>query len=589
MSIRRILMIAFLLFSVITAALVSTLTYYRARGALHNEIRLSVQAQALNVTEQIESVIFERVENLFGWSRLDVMQDLKIEDVDKRLATFLRDIKLSYAGIYQNLLCVRDGRVVAASDAGLINQRWPVEPAWMRIPMQNAEVAVARPRPDAEVPVLTLSTTVSDHFSQYRLGEIHARFAWKEIYNLLDHAVAHSERYAVLLDQEHHFLAASAGLRKHPDLMTVNFASWVTGDGRYGVSTIDGQPLGLSKLLVGFARTTGYKGLPALGWTLLIITPQRIALAPIAQMLHTLIALFLFTALLAIVLAIYLSGQIATPIQRLTAATSKFDIERDPAPSAIGGGREVGELSAAFTRLVEGLKQSRHDLIRVSKLAAVGEMAAVLAHEVRNPLGILRSSTELLKRQLAPNARSHEMLDFMLSECDRINGLVSDLLNSARPRMSSFEYADLDVIVRQLIESLQSKGREKNVVIEFIASAESQFLDCDRNQLIQLTLNLAINAIQMTPAGGQVVVRSWGTDSAVYLEVADSGPGIAMSERSHVLDPFVSQRPGGIGLGLTVVQDIVRRHRGELTIGDSTLGGASFISRFPRRRSEFIE
>ena len=174
----------------------------------------------------------------------------------------------------------------------------------------------------------------------------------------------------------------------------------------------------------------------------------------------------------------------------------------------------------------------------------------------------------------------------MLYECDRINNLVTDLLNIGKPRAAVFTDNTLDSIIRPLLELLQSKAREKGVSFDYEADPVSVTFASDRDQLIQIVLNLTINAIQMTPPDGRVVLQCSHTDGIVCLEVSDSGPGIAPNDRSRILDPFVSQRPGGIGLGLAVVHDIVRRHHGELAIEDSTLGGARFVIRIPQLRTE---
>ena len=586
MSIRRILLIAFLCFSVVTAALVTSFTYTRASAALKAEIRRSVETQARDVVAELEALVFERVEDVYGWSRVEPMQELKVDDVDKRLANYLRDVKTSYAGIYENISCERDGRVIAASEPGLIGTRWNDGPVWLDIEFGNAHVSLTRPAEIDGVPVLTLSTRLDDAFSGRPLGTLHALYDWTEIDALLDYAMGASDRDALVVDANGHVIAASANFRQRPGLTDAVLDHWHDRRRASGVNELDGAPLVAGRQLVGFARALGYKGLPDLGWTVLVLTPQRIALAPSRALLHALIGLFLVTAAVAALLALRISGRIARPIQSLTALTRAVDLDAELPRMPAGGGSEVSELGRAFARMLEDLQRSRRELVRVTKLAAAGEMAAMLAHEVRNPLGILRSSTQLLARESGLTPRGREMLGYMLDECDRINGLVQGLLESARPRAPVFATLDLAALVRGLGELLAARAAEKEVNLQLEAPSEPLALEGDRDQLLQAALNLAINALQATPAGGTVAIRCRSVAGDAVLEVADSGPGIPPAERQRILEPFVSHRAGGIGLGLAVVQDIVQRHRGTLVIGESGLGGASFTLTLPRIAKE---
>lgn len=586
MSIRRILLFAFLCFSVVTAALISSFTYSRAHATLKAEIRTSVETQARDVVAQLEALVFERVEDVYGWSRVELMQELKVDDLDKRLANYLRDVKTSYAGIYENLTCERDGKVIAASEPGLIGTAWRDAPPWMTIEFGAAAISLTRPAEVDGIPVLVLSTPLDDAFSGRPLGTLHARYDWTEIDALLDYAVGASGRDALVIDGEGRVIAASAKFRERPGLARARLSAWLDARPPSGVTEVDGAPLTDGRQLVGYARALGYKGLPELGWTVLVLTPQRLALAPIRGLLHALLALFLVTVVVAALLALWISGRIARPIQSLTALTRQVDLDAEVPRVEAAGGSEVNELGRAFARMLEDLKRSRRELVRVAKLAAAGEMAAMLAHEVRNPLGILRSSAQLLKRETGLSARGHEMLGYMLNECDRINGLVSGLLESARPRAPVFAPLDLGALVRGLGEMIAPRAAEKNVNSSLEAPSEPITIAGDRDQLVQAMLNLAINAIQAAPAAGAIAIRCRAAGDQAIVEIADSGPGIPPAERQRIFEPFVSHRPGGIGLGLAVVQDIVQRHGGSLAVDDSDLGGARFTLTLPMTRKE---
>lgn len=585
MSIRRILLIAFLSFSAVAATVMTVSAYTHSRAALRDEIRENLRAQAATLMEQVDAALFERVENVHGWSRLDLMQEVRVGDVDKRLARFLHDLKAAYAGLYTDLFCAYKGHIIAASDAALIGRAWSPPKPWLRVPIQGAEVELDRPRDDGTETVLTLHAPLRDAFSGGPLGQLYARFNWNEVRRLLDHAVGQGRREALLLDAHGRVLAASSGVPVLPG-GALSFPTWGAAGPVRGTFTDNGSRLGLATVLVGYARSMGYKGLPGFGWRMLVVAPTREAFAPVQGLLWTLLALLLTLVAIAGVLATRLSGRIARPIQRLTEFTRRIQSELDRPPPAMEGRGEVAELSRAFQRMFEDLKRSREHLVRASKLAAVGEMAAMLAHEVRNPLGILRSSAQLLTRQKGLDERGHEMLGYMINECDRINTLVSNLLESARPREPVFAEAELGGLILRVIDLLRGKAEQNGIEIVYDPPRERCVLECDGEQLIQVILNLVLNAIQILTEGGHIWIRCGGDSDDVWFEVTDDGPGIPPELRRRIPEPFVSGRPGGIGLGLSIVQEIVQLHGGALEIGATEAGGARFRVRMARTRRQ---
>ncbi len=581
MTIRQSLLLAFLLFSVSFATAMTGLAYYRSRAALSAEIRNSLENQALTVTEQIEAILFERIQDLQGWRRLDLMQDVKIGDIDKRLSRFLGDIKIAYAGMYDDIVCAADGRIVAASEPALLGRPLPAPAPWLRLEVADGAVMLARPDPFAADPEMVISSALPDAFSTADLGEIRATFNWREIVELLARATQNSPRHALLLDADRRPLAISPRLRARIGNAAARFGDWPVGRDTHGVFNVNDRSLPFDELLVGYARTAGYRGMPDLGWSVVVLTPTDTAFAPVQKLLFALLALFLGSVLIAAVLAIRVSARTARPIQELTSYTREIGARIDSQPRTISGSREVEELNLAFNRMIDDLKQSRDRLVRVSKLAAVGEMAAKLAHEVRTPLGIIRSSAQLLERQNGLDPRGHEMLNFMINECDRINQLVTSLLESARPRPPVPELRDINEIIAHVAELLRPKLEQKDCHLELPAADAVIIVACDRDQMIQILLNLLMNAIQILPPGGRIRVSTAVIGSELELKIEDNGPGVPAASRNEIFEPLVSDRSGGIGLGLSIVREIATMHRGSVQVSDSELGGACFCIRLP--------
>lgn len=581
MTIRRTLLLAFLLFSVLFAASMALLAYTRSRAALDAEIRLNLAAQAQTLTQQVAAALFERLQDIHGWQRLDVMQEVKVGDVDKRLARYLHEVQSAYGGIYSELVCVAQGRVIAASDAALIGSPYAAPPAWLELRYQGDAVTLSRPTLQDGRRVMDLRLAIPDAFGGAPLGHIHARYDWSEIDTALAHAAA-GGRDALLLDAGGAVLATSPRLRGRTAGAAPGFLRAAATPSGASVIEVDGSALRMGRLLVGVARVGAHRALPDLGWSVAVLTPESVALAPVRALLWWLLVALAAIVTVAAALAMLLSARTAGPILALARYTRELGRDLDAPTRTIAGSSEIVELCAAFNRMIEDLKRSRVHLVRASKLAAVGEMAARLAHEVRTPLGIIRSSAQLVSRQPGLDETGHEMMSFMINECDRMNDLVTGLLDSARPREPVPAPEDFHAIVLHVAELLRERLAAREVRLELALEADPPTVTCDRGQMIQVLLNLVVNAAQASPAGGRLLVSTSTEGDEFRVTVDDEGPGIAPARREEILEPFVSDRAGGIGLGLSIVREIVVMHRGRLTIDDSPLGGARFTIQLPR-------
>src|SRR3569833_3186436 len=265
-------------------------------------------------------------------------------------------------------------------------------------------------------------------------------------------------------------------------------------------------------------------------------------------------------------------------LPRATPIASRGPSPASPtSPAAIAA---VKELSQAYGEMTEALERSREQIVRAGKLAVVGEMAAIMVHEVRTPLGILRSSAQLLARQPHLDEKGRELTGFIISETDRLNRLVTLLLETASPRPPHFRPHNLNEIVDHALDLLAGKAEKKEVRLQRALSAAETMLTCDREQLIQVFLNLLINALHFAPVGGRIEVATHNRDGTLVASVADDGPGVPFDLRARIFDPIFTRREGGIGLGLTIVQQIVQAHRARISVGESAWGGASFDFEF---------
>lgn len=582
MTIRRKLLAAFLLAGLVPAMVLTFLAFMKARSALQGEIERNLAMEAGFIAADIDKTLFERLQNAAIWSRLDVMQDMQVDDVDKRLASFLADLQDGYGGVYRSLSCLDgDDRVISSSQPGLIGSRRAKPPSWLTAELAGQRLTLAPPDADG----LLLEAPIVSRFSGAPLGRLQLQLDWTRIHELLDRAIGDSDRLLAVVDRDGRLIAGSRGLREQGRLGT-SLAGWAPAADTAGAAIRDGAPFHDSAVIVGIGRSRGYAGFAGFGWTTLMLQPIDAALAPVHRMALIFLALLGLTSLAAIAIAGVVSHGIARPIMALTAFTRGYMRDKAlvaPPGAATGEVGEVGELTDTFVRMVEDIDRSRQDLVRASKLAVVGEMSSIIAHEVRTPLGILRSSAQMLRREPGISDEGREMTDFIESETERLNRLVSAMLDSARPRPPQLAPTDLHQLIAKGAGMLAAQAGKKQVSIETRLAATNPVAECDREQMTQVLLNLILNGLQILHEGGRLEIATADAGDELCIEIADDGPGIAPEERSRVFEAFFFRREGGVGLGLAIVQQIVAAHGGRIAAGQSALGGALFQIQIPRK------
>ncbi len=243
---------------------------------------------------------------------------------------------------------------------------------------------------------------------------------------------------------------------------------------------------------------------------------------------------------------------------------------------------EQAQTAAQLTLSLEQLQQQGAALRRSERLNSLGALAGGLAHEVRNPLGIIRACAQLLA--LEDDGATTETVAIIRQETDRIEQLVQELLNYAGDTGPQLERVDLCDVVRKTGRRLQPLLDAAGVTFALELPAAA-VVAADQLQIEKMLVNLCMNAIQSFGGTGSITIavhRSPENDSLVQLEVIDDGPGIASADLPRIFDPFYSTKEKGIGLGLSVVQRIVDDHNGEIQVLSASGTGTRFIVDIPK-------
>jgi two-component system NtrC family sensor kinase len=254
---------------------------------------------------------------------------------------------------------------------------------------------------------------------------------------------------------------------------------------------------------------------------------------------------------------------------------------------------DIGDLGRNFNYMVRQLRESRQEIehlhrtqmSRAEHMATLGELAAGLAHEIRNPLAGIAGVMQIVGRDLPPSSPACDVVKDVQEEVVRINRIVSDLLETARPRPPEFQLADLNATVEHAVAFARQQVLSKPIEIDLRKAPELALVEHDPRQLHQVLLNLLLNATQALDGAGRVsVMLSQVDESTVSVSINDTGLGIAPENLAHIFRPFFTTKGHGTGLGLPLARRIVEEHGGKLEVTSDLGHGSTFTLVLPFRR-----
>jgi signal transduction histidine kinase len=214
---------------------------------------------------------------------------------------------------------------------------------------------------------------------------------------------------------------------------------------------------------------------------------------------------------------------------------------------------------------------------RSERLAALGQLSAGLAHELRNPLGTIRASAEMLKKSVpADNPVALELAGFVATEVDRANSLVTRFLEFARPLEPRLSPCELSDVVDRAVANLDRDGKAAGIAIYKNYSPDIHPLPLDAELMERVFYNLLLNAAQASPPGGTVTIKTRSLEDSVEVSVIDRGAGIQSRDLESIFNPFFTTKPEGVGLGLAIVSKIVDQHGGRITAESEAGKGSIF-------------
>jgi signal transduction histidine kinase len=329
---------------------------------------------------------------------------------------------------------------------------------------------------------------------------------------------------------------------------------------------------------------TDFRGSLAIGGSL---EPVERRVADLArQAIVAAIALMLVNSVLT---ALYVETLIR-PILSLNRTMKRAGLENLGVRASARTGDEVGELATAFNRMMDELEAARErekvqraQLAHTEKMAAVGTLAAGVAHEVNNPLAGVLACVENIRSDPEDEETRERYLDLIVDGLNRIERTVNTLLDFSRQREMSLEETSLNHNLKHVVELVGYQLRQAGIEVRFDLDESGAVVMADHFQMEQLFLNLVLNAVQAMPRGGELVLRTRVGEEDVAAEVRDSGTGIPEQIRDRIFDPFFTTREvgEGTGLGLSVSDSIAAAHGGSIRVESTPGVGTTFRVELP--------
>jgi len=298
------------------------------------------------------------------------------------------------------------------------------------------------------------------------------------------------------------------------------------------------------------------------------------------------LGLLMVVALIALVVSGILTGRVTGSLERMAVAAEAVaagDLKRRV---EVSGRDEIGRLAEAFNAMTESLRRTLAELSRQRALAAVGEFAASLSHEVRNSLTAIRIDLQHAVRHLPGESAATPLVTRTLDTVRRLDSTVTGALRVARSGQNPMVRLDLALLLRRAMASAEPSFVASEAALEPLAlESEPVEVDGDAGALEQLFLNLLLNAAQALDAGGQARVAVCSADDRVVVRISDNGRGVESGDLAEVGTVLQSTKPGGTGLGLPIARRIAAGHGGELRIESVVGEGTTVVVTLPKRQA----
>ena len=346
----------------------------------------------------------------------------------------------------------------------------------------------------------------------------------------------------------------------------------------YASEIIDGEDTGYLELndatddfrLISFAKSTGYRTFEGFGWIAIIEQNSSSVIQEFVELRNSIMIVSILGMIASVIGALLISRHVSSPLKALTRMADSIaqgSFEQHVAKSKIDEIQTISNslehMSSSLQKLIETEKQlaEAHIKIKNERLTAIGELAASMAHDMKNPLATIKSSAHIIQKNTEKNPELSEVIKRMNRSIDRMSHQINDVLNYVRITPLEKESIKISELLKQASNSIEIPP---NI---FLSIPDSQIeVTCDVRKLEIVFINIFLNAVQsIGKDDGKIECKVEQTKSNVIVEIQDSGPGIPEKMLSKIFDPLVTTKQKGTGLGLSTCKNIIQMHNGTIT------------------------
>jgi signal transduction histidine kinase len=544
----------------ITALLIGSLSYRHARDALRETAKSRLRLLARDIAEHLHGELDDRVADITGWAHLEVMMAVLYQDVDKELAQFVTR-SLQGRRIYRAVVCFdRNGEPVA--EAGQATGIVPPRDLGGR----------------SRITIAPTSSGGSERMLRFETAIVNPQSPDESIGAMV--VLLDSERVRETIDASVQGGPAPAAL-----LVTSPSGQIVMRTGPVPDAATASAIRAEESVISATADVGTIMGVDAPQLQILVWEETAVALARASELKAALIRTGLVVLVLSAGMGALVAWRIVVPVRALTVRVQEIAARGEvvAGPQLPDADGEVGVLSTAFRAMTESLARAQQESLAQSRLALVGEVAASVAHEVRTPLSVLKASAQMLGRSDLPGDQQRKLAMMVAEEVDRLNRVVSALVDLAKPKAVRRRPEALGPIISRALAFFAPMAGKRGVEIRSDLGDGEAVVVGSNDQLYQVLLNLVHNALQAMDEEGVLTVSSRNAGGTVTVEVADTGPGFAEDVLPRIFSPFFTTKADGTGLGLVIVKRIIEEHGGTTGARNRPTGGAVVWFRLPQR------
>ncbi|TYO97323.1 ATP-binding protein [Desulfallas thermosapovorans] len=245
---------------------------------------------------------------------------------------------------------------------------------------------------------------------------------------------------------------------------------------------------------------------------------------------------------------------------------------------------EAGEIARAVNKMAASLAEKEkleEELRRSERLAALGRLVTGVAHELRNPIGVIKTTVQLMEKDFAHIDETKEYVTIINEQITRSNRVIQELLDFGKPGKNTLQDAYINALLERVLTFTSPMLRQQNIQLHLELDESVPATEVDAERIKQVFVNLILNATQAMPDGGTLTIKTYHDDKWVYTEFTDTGPGIEQADLGRIFDPFYTTKESGAGLGLSISHQIVRMHGGHITVDSHIKEGTTFTVQLP--------